>query len=140
MPYFTECLCNVKNAEHYYLFLRTSFICCTILCFCSIVECLYRKSNWCCVPTCFFLRLLGGDLLVDRMLPREEVSPGFRTRIIWATFHSAGKYSLSRTTLKSWVRYWIPIVGSSLKIFQVIWSYPGDFFGCMLLMTADGSS
>jgi hypothetical protein len=41
-------------------------------------------------------------------------------RFIWATFYCAGKYSL--------------------RILPVIRLYPGDFLGCMLLMTVWTSS
>jgi hypothetical protein len=58
-----------------------------------------------------------------KLIGREDVSscggfPGFGMRIIRATFLYAGKNPLSKTALNSCVRYCIPIVGSSLKIFD----------------------
>jgi hypothetical protein len=41
---------------------------------------------------------------------------GFKMRTICATFHCAGKYPLSKTTLNNWVRYFIPIARNSLRI------------------------
>jgi hypothetical protein len=38
--------------------------------------------------------------------------PGFKMTMICATFHSAGKYPLSKTALNNWVRYFIPMIGS----------------------------
>jgi hypothetical protein len=38
--------------------------------------------------------------------------------------------------LNSCVRYCIPAVDSSLRILQVMRSYPGDFLGFKLLMTS----
>jgi hypothetical protein len=46
--------------------------------------------------------------------------PGFKMRMTCATFHCTRKYSLSRTSLNNWVRYFIPIVGSSLRILPVM--------------------
>jgi hypothetical protein len=42
--------------------------------------------------------------------------PGFKMRTFCATFYCAGKYSLSRIALNNWVRYFLPIAGSCLRI------------------------
>jgi hypothetical protein len=41
-------------------------------------------------------------------------------RMICATFHCAGKYTLSKTALNNWIRYFIQMVGNSLRILPVM--------------------
>jgi hypothetical protein len=60
-----------------------------------------------------------------RLIGQEDVSslggfPGFNMRMTCAIFHCAGKYPLSRTALNNWVRYFIPIIGSSFRILPVM--------------------
>jgi hypothetical protein len=59
-----------------------------------------------------------------RLIGREEVNSGgilgFKTRMICVTFHCAGKYPLSKAALNNWVRYFIPMVGNSLRILPVM--------------------
>jgi hypothetical protein len=50
------------------------------------------------------------------------------------TFQCAWKYPLSKTA--DWVRYFIPIIGNSLRILPVTRSFPNDFLGFRLLMTS----
>jgi hypothetical protein len=126
---------------------------CTFRCVYSIVECLCGKPNWWLGISLFvfffsitgrsivkrsFQRLFiqwGGDLLVNRMLT-HEVSLVSGWGLFGLLFIVLGTTLLLRTALNNWVRYWIPIVGRSLRILLVIRSYPGDFLGCMLLTTA----
>jgi hypothetical protein len=59
-----------------------------------------------------------------RLIGRQDVNwsgfPGFKMRMICATFYCAGKYPLNRTALNDWVRYFIPIIGNSLRILEVM--------------------
>jgi hypothetical protein len=54
------------------------------------------------------------------LIGRQDVnslggSPFFKMRMVCATFHCAGKYPLSKTALNNWVRYFIPIIGNSVR-------------------------
>jgi hypothetical protein len=60
-----------------------------------------------------------------RLIGRYDVNllgdfPGFKMNMICATFHCAGKYPLSKTALNNWVRYFIPMIGNSLRIMAVM--------------------
>jgi hypothetical protein len=46
--------------------------------------------------------------------------PGVEMRTICVTFHCAGKYRLNKTALNNWVRYFIPMIGNSLRILPVM--------------------
>jgi hypothetical protein len=56
--------------------------------------------------------------------------------MICAIFHCAGKYPLSRKALNNWLRYFIPIIGSCLRMLPVLRSQPDDCLCFMLLMTS----
>jgi hypothetical protein len=109
-------------AEQYCLFSRASFILRTIRCVCSIVEFLCLNLDW-------WLNIKLLFKILDRMgkglIGRYDVNslrgyPGFRMRMICANFHSAEKYPLSKTALNNCVGYFIPMLGDSLTILQVI--------------------
>jgi hypothetical protein len=60
-----------------------------------------------------------------RLIGRYDVNslggfPGFKMKMICATFHCARKYPLSKTALNKWVRYFIPMIGNSLRILPVM--------------------
>jgi hypothetical protein len=58
------------------------------------------------------------DTMGKRLIGWQDVNSlgfrGFKTRMICETFHCAGKYPSSKTVLNKGVRYFIPIIGSSL--------------------------
>jgi hypothetical protein len=59
------------------------------------------------------------------LIGRQDVNSlggfaGFKMRMVCATFHCAGKYPLSKTALNNWVRYFIAIIGNSLRILPVM--------------------
>jgi hypothetical protein len=100
----------------------------------SIVECLCLKSNWLLGINLLFLNIgwkrfkrsfsKTFDITGKRLMGRYNVSSlrrffGFRMRTICATFYCAEKYPFSMTALNNCVRYFIPIICSSLRILPV---------------------
>jgi hypothetical protein len=65
------------------------------------------------------------DTMGRRLISLYDVNslggfPGFKMRMTCATFHCTRKYPLSRIALNNRVRYFIPIIGSSLRIISMM--------------------
>jgi hypothetical protein len=56
--------------------------------------------------------------------------------MICATFHCAGKCPFMMVVLNNCVRYFIPTIGSSVRILPVTRYQPGAFFVFRLLATS----
>jgi len=94
----------------------------------SIVACLlWKPSRWSGIPGLSIIMEILGNISFSNSFDRTGSSriglydsansadfPGFWIIIISTIFHWGGKKPLSRTSLHSWVMYFIPISGSNI--------------------------